>query len=70
MSDPFSVQFQELQDLLYSGYSNPCGEVELGEVEECALPFPEPAKCVCDIKDLMSVGHDKGCPEAKASKRP
>lgn len=25
-----------------------------------------PQKCVCDIKDLMSSGHSKGCPEKKS----
>jgi hypothetical protein len=24
---------------------------------------PEPKKCRCDIRDLMSVGHNAGCPE-------
>ncbi len=43
-------------------YDNPCGEIPLGDHGSCALP---PPKCVCDIKNLMAIGHDKGCPEKK-----
>ncbi len=33
--------------------------------------YPEhPGQCECDIKDLMSVGHDKDCCEHPSKKKP